>query len=530
MFVRHSSTRMFMMSLRSLTFVLACALAVNAQSPVPLTASESYAQAASEQKTSRHFESIRKSPAQLWKFLLKMPKGGDLHNHLSGSIYAESYIQWAAQNGLCVNNQTMALAVPPSKSACDLNTQFPATAALTNSVLFQQLIDAWSMRNWQLSGDTGHDHFFNSFGKFGAATYNQTGRMLAEAATRAAHGHVLYLELMLTPDGVVSGKIGQDVGWDGNPGSTLAKLKAAGIAKAAAAGIENLRQAEAKKNELLKCDTPQADLGCAVTIRYVSQVSRANNSLGAVFAQMVTGFALANDPNSKVVALNLVQGEDAPASMQNFATHMQMLNFLRPLYPQAHLTLHAGELAPGLVPPKGLTFHIRDSVLKAGAERIGHGVDIRYEDRSGKFLKEMAKRKVLVEICLSSNDTILGISGPRHPLATYLRYGVPVALATDDEGVSRSEITREFMRAVQDQGLRYVQLKMMSRNSLEYAFIPGGSLWRDSRKLAAVPQCADDLAAMKLASNSCRQYLDASKKAKLQWQLEQDLATFELGY
>ena len=207
-----------------------------------------------------------------------------------------------------------------------------------------------------------------------------------------------------------------------------------------------------------------------------------------------------------------------------------MLHFLRPLYPQAHLTLHVGELAPGLVPPEGLKFHIRDSVLTARAERIGHGVDILHEDRFEKLLEDMAQRKVMVEICLSSNDTILGISGAEHPLSTYLRLGVPVALATDDEGVSRSEISREYLRAVQDQGLGYVQLKMMARNSLEYAFVAGASLWRDNRKLAPVKQCADDFAAMKLTSSGCRQYLAGSEKAKLQWQLEEDLATFEQGH
>ena len=49
----------------------------------------------------------------------------------------------------------------------------------------------------------------------------------------------------------------------------------------------------------------------------------------------------------------------------------------------------------------------------------------------------MAERNVLVEIALTSNDMILGVSGDDHPLPTYLKYGVPVALATDDEGVSR---------------------------------------------------------------------------------------------
>jgi adenosine deaminase len=247
---------------------------------------------------------------------------------------------------------------------------------------------------------------------------------------------------------------------------------------------------------------------------------------------MVTGFTLASDPNSKVVALNLVQGEDGAAAMQNFSTHMQMLKSLRSLYPQAHLTLHAGELAPGLVPPAGLTFHIRESVMTAGAQRIGHGVDILHEDRSDELFAEMARRRVLVEICLSSNDLILGISGSQHPLASYLKFGVPVALATDDEGVSRSEISREFLRAVQDQGLGYVQLKTMARNSLQYAFIAGGSLWSDANAKGFVPvkQCTEDIAAAKLVSKGCQKYVSSSDKAKLQWQLEENLKAFESGY
>src|SRR5258708_39241734 len=152
-----------------------------------------------EQRTSRYFESIRKSPPQELAFLLKMPKGADLHSHLSGAVYAESYIQWAADNGLCVNNTTMALSLPPCNAG-----QSGANSALTNSLLYRQMIDAWSMRNWQFSGQNGHDHFFDAFGKFGAATYNQTGKMLPEVVARAARGKVSYLELLLTPDGIAS--------------------------------------------------------------------------------------------------------------------------------------------------------------------------------------------------------------------------------------------------------------------------------------------------------------------------------------
>ena len=507
---------------RSLALLLLCALSLHAQTSrrAPAVADTP------EQRAARYFEAIRKSPPQQLAFLLKMPKGADLHNHLSGSVYAESYVQWAADNGLCVNSLTQTLTLPP----CDANAgQAAASTALTNPVLYRQLIDAWSMRFWQYSGQNGHDHFFDSFGKFGPATYGQTGRMLADAVSRAARGHVLYLELMLTPDGGMSSQIGQKTGWDGNFQETLRRLKSNGIDNAVAAGVKALQEAETQKNQLLKCGTTQADPGCAVTVRYIAQVSRGAAN-AQVFAQMVTGFALANDPNSKVVALNLVQAEDGLTAMQNFQLHMQMLSFLRPLYPAAHLTLHAGELAPGIVPPQGLTFHVRESVMTARAERIGHGVDIMHEDDPEGLLREMARRGVLVEICLTSNDVILGISKEQHPLATYIQRGVPVALATDDEGVSRSEISREFLKAADEQGLGYLQLKRMARDSLQYAFVAGAGLWRDAGKSLAVAQCGGDIPGANVITNGCRQYLSGSEKARLQWKLEEEFRAFESSY
>src|SRR5829696_1373810 len=165
----------------TLVVVLSCALTLSAQ---PSVKSQ---RGASEQRTASYFESIRKSPPKQLAFLLKMPKGGDLHNHLSGSIYAERYIEWAAKDGLCIYTSTMTLVVPASPSRCD-PALTPANTALTNSTLYRQMIDAWSMRNWQLSGQSGHDHFFDAFGVFGPATYNNSGRMLAEAVKSAARG------------------------------------------------------------------------------------------------------------------------------------------------------------------------------------------------------------------------------------------------------------------------------------------------------------------------------------------------------
>jgi len=84
----------------------------------------------------------------------------------------------------------------------------------------------------------------------------------------------------------------------------------------------------------------------------------------------------------------------------------------------------------------------------------------------------MARGKVLVEVCLTSNDVILGVSGARHPLLAYLKFRVPVALATDDAGVSRSSMTQEYQRAVETYHLKYADLKKMARASIAYSFLP----------------------------------------------------------
>ena len=76
------------------------------------------------------------------------------------------------------------------------------------------------------------------------------------------------------------------------------------------------------------------------------------------FAQAVFGFELASaDP--RVVAINLVGAEDDYIPMTDYAEHMRMIGFLRTLYPKVRVSLHAGELAPGLVPPEGLCCHVQ---------------------------------------------------------------------------------------------------------------------------------------------------------------------------
>src|SRR5580704_15775017 len=382
-----------------------------------------------EQRTARYFESNRRQPSLQLAFLRDMPKGGDLHVHLSGALYAENLIDYAVSDNLCVDRTTSILIAPPCDDSCEKYTSKPAIrCAYGDHVLYNSIVDAWSMRNWEPGEESGHDHFFSTFDKFSLATHNHTGDALAEVASRAADDHLQYLELMHTADSVQSGDLGKKLGWDDDFARMREGLLTGGLRDIVTATIKRLDDVESKMRAVLKCGTPQANPGCTVKIRYLYQVLRGLPRV-MVFAQIVFGFELAQaDP--RFVGLNLVMPEDWYVPMHDFELHMKMLDYLHGIYPRVHISLHAGELAMGLVPPEGLRFHIRESVERGHAERIGHGVSVMNEDRPLELLREMAQRNVLVEICLTSNDVILGVTGDWHPLPTYLLYGVPVALAT----------------------------------------------------------------------------------------------------
>ena len=232
-----------------------------------------------------------------------------------------------------------------------------------------------------------------------------------------------------------------------------------------------------------------------------------------------------------MVAINFVGEEDGHSAMTDYAEQMRMVGFLRALYPKVHVSLHAGELAPGLVPPEGLCCHIRLAVEEAGVDRVGHGVDVMYEDRPYELLKTMADKGVLVEINLTSNEMILGVSGKLHPFATYRKFGVPVALSTDDAGIERIDLTHEYARAVSDYALTYADLKALVRNSLEYSFLPGSSLWADKGDYSRfASDCKSDLPGGTEPSPPCVSYLAASEKAAQQWELERRFQAFEASF
>jgi adenosine deaminase len=394
-------------------------------------------------------------------------------------------------------------------------------------------------------GTSGHDQFFATFERFGGIDKSHTGEWLDEVATRAAAQNEQYLEVMETPIFADAAKLGYSLNWPTTPvdpslnrtgdaaGTTREDLShlrdtllADGLRDEVAIDRKELDEALEARDKIEDCGQPNARTACSVKIRFLYQVLRAFPPQ-QVFAQTLLAFEVASqDP--RVVGLNFVQPEDAYMAMSEYHRQMLMLDYLHSVYPTVHISLHAGELAPGLVPPNGLRFHIREAVDLGHAERIGHGVDIMYENEPQALLKEMADRHILVEINLTSNDVILGVSTNHHSLPAYRAAHVPVALSTDDEGVSRIDITHEYTRAAIEFHLDYLDLKNMARASLEHSFLPGPSLWQQPDTFTrTIPDCTGQPLGAADPTPKCLSFLRSSEKAAQQWELEHRYDLFE---
>ena len=161
----------------------------------------------------------------------------------------------------------------------------------------------------------------------------------------------------------------------------------------------------------------------------------------------------------------------------------------------------------------GLCCHIRLAVEEAHAERIGHGVDVMYEDRPYELLKEMAAKAHHGGNQSHQQRRDSRVSPARIiPLPIYRRFGVPVALSTDDEGVSRIDMTHEYVRAVETYGLRYADLKQMVRTSMEHSFLAGRELVARSRRFQSARRLIAPSDHLALTSPRCRAPLPATKR------------------
>jgi adenosine deaminase len=424
---------------------------------------------ADERSTARRFEEARNDEPSLIAFLRAMPKGADLHNHVGGSLYPEDGLRVAVRDGLFFDPATNTFRTAPTTGSV------PASRLLQDDRLRSQWLDATGARGAAPGPAGGHDHFFRAFNPLLSA-WNKASdaEAIASVVRRARRQNIQYLELMNSPGGEALGRVQSAAPVDASPAEALEKIKPR-IDDYVASARAELDAWDREVAAQVGVPPPLSGADRPITVRYLVSAFRLQPD-ARVFATWAAAFALMRaDP--RVVGVNLVAPEDDPRAQERFDPQMRLLDFLWRRFEHPNITLHAGELNLFLAPLEDLTNHIRRSIEIGHARRIGHGTAVAWEDDCPGLLRKMRDEGIAVEICPTSEAIIQGAEGDRHPFLLYRRAGVPLTLNTDDEGVARTNLTMEFVRSVRSWNLRYADVKELARNSLEYSFLPGESLF-----------------------------------------------------
>lgn len=427
------------------------------------------------QSADQYLEKIRNNEAALTAFFAQMPKGGDLHHHYSGSIYAEPLLEHAIGQDFYLNTQTMTVSQEKQ-----IGTDWVLFSTLQKNgqlELYQQkIMQKWSVKDYNGVDYPSDKQFFEAFMKLEPALNNNFGAGLLELKNRAIKENVSYIETQLStiPCAIQTNDLAAY-------NTHLRKIVANKDEKAVMQSLDSLYaifiQKNAKKyaidfntnfvekmHKTLKIDDKQ------FTMRYQNFVLRFMEPVD-LFKNLVVAFISAN-ASELMAGVNIVSPEDGQTAMKDYELHMLMFKYCHSRFPKVKYTLHAGELTLGLVLPEELSWHISAAVYTAGANRIGHGVDIAYEDKSYDLLRYMAKNNIPVEINLVSNEFILKVKENRHPILLYKEFGVPIIISTDDAGILRTNMTEQYvLLAKRYPSISYAAIKQFVYNSINYSFI-----------------------------------------------------------
>jgi len=431
--------------------------------------------------------------AGLTLFANVLPKGGDLHHHFSGSIYVENYLELIKENEFCIFKSSDP-ALKAQKYRVDTNPSLLTNEqraiclsvddVLKDNLFYRNLLMEWSSKDYSnhFHDQTPPDkHFFDTFRYFENVSpygYKSGLQLLKE---RAKQENVSYIETMLkSSPSIVSPEVAS-IFKSLKPDSSDSEIRTA-IAQTFQI-LKNHPESKSKIAEyvnLIEGASQNID-DDTFKMRFLAYTSR-NSSPEIVFSRLYTSFAAA-DQSNKIVGVNMVGAENHHIAMKDYTLHMHMIAFLRNQFPNVKISLHAGELVLGMVPPEGLRFHINQAVKLAQANRIGHGVGIAHETNAQELLALMAKKQVVVEVNITSNKDILGVKGPDHPLSIYRSYKVPYVISTDDSGISRNNLSGEFQLYISTFRPSYEELKNTVFNSIRYSFLSDQEKNEELKKL-----------------------------------------------
>jgi adenosine deaminase len=470
------------------------------------------------------FNRVAADQSRLRVFLQAMPKGANLHNHLDGSVYTESYVKMAAEHGFCADFTAAKITPPPCRTPEDELKGM----GMRDPGRYERFMDVISRRTYRRG--IGYDVPGGSTGGGGfpaiyAISVLVPSESMVLSRRLAANDHETYTEFIYQPDILdKTASAVKDPQWDpkdmeGAFNRALPKLKP--VVQHAIADFESYK---AKADKVLGCGTPKAEPACNLEVRFLSYTRRGDPQ-DQVFQATMMAFMLADsDPN--YVGFHLVGPEDKESALDDYDLNMEMIGFVGSKFPRVHRALHAGEQTLGKAPPYALVDHLKNAIEIAGAERIGHGASIPFEVDAVGTLARMARDNIAVEINLTSNDRF-GANGSYHPLNLYRAAGVPVTIATDNTGMARVDLSNEYVRAAYEHKLNYKDLKYVARTGMQVTFLPGQSLWEKLQIGVPVEACSHDQLGSDDPSAACKAFLSKSTKATLQWRHEKQLAKFE---
>ena len=416
---------------------------------------------------SEYFSSIHNDENRLRQFFAEMPKGGDLHNHLTGAAYAESYFKFATEDGLWVDMATGKLYQPKdSTKGKEMLRLSPDMPNLHNTRM--ALIDKWSIRNFNpgkfpLGAD---EYFFGAFGLFNTVAGKHTVELMQELRKRAARENVQYLEIMLSSPGINAAKIDALCGNDfyTRYNDRLQKAILADTERAKGReGTDKVLDDIFKEWEKIPAMSKWVDKYVAyidsidihstlssgydrTPVCFYQGYASRNAAPLVVYAQLYIAFKSCLREGSKLVGVNIVSAENSEIAMADYTAHMKMFRYLdKATGNRVKTSLHAGEL---------------------------HGGDVAFEEGSISLLDAMQKRQIPVEINLTSNEFILGVKNDAHPFMLYRQAEVPTVLSTDDPGILRTNLAQQYVLAAMRYGLGYYEIKQLVRNSIRFGFMP----------------------------------------------------------
>ena len=136
------------------------------------------------------------------------------------------------------------------------------------------------------------------------------------------------------------------------------------------------------------------------------------------------------------------------------------------------ITIHAGEGESAE--------NIWQAAYHLHADRIGHGLTLAEHPA---LLARFRDRGICLELCPTSNREVVGYKDPHitdsaqyhaYPLHQFLEHGLPIALCTDNPGISRTTLIDEYLAAarMREQGLTQWEALALMRQSFVHAFLP----------------------------------------------------------